>query len=188
MKQRCPTSEEFLKIVHQVDNPGLNAMTFALLAALANFKGDRVDAKRYTLLVKENYEIMGDRRGVLRSKSDLAHILRLEGHIDDAEAYYRQTILGWQEFGQPAAVAHQVECFAFIALARGQFERSARLLGAAASARKSLHAASIDPLEIATMSQAMDQLAEALGEVDRDKVMAKGKWLSLDDAVQVALS
>ena len=62
-------------------------MTFALLAAVANFSGDLVEAKRNTLLVKENYEAMGDRRGILRSQSDLAHFLRREGHIDEAEAY-----------------------------------------------------------------------------------------------------
>ena len=45
-----------------------------------------------------------------------------------------------------------------------------------------------DPHEVADMTQAMVQLAAAMGEVEREKVMAEGSLISLDDAVQVALS
>ena len=163
-------------------------MAFALFAAMASFSGDLVEAKTNTLFVKENYEAMGDRRGILRSQSDLAHILRQEGDIDEAEATYRQTIVGWQEFGQLAAVAHQIECFAYIAVARGEFERAARLLGAAANAREYLHAVSDRPDEIADMRQALEQLAAAMGERERDRALAEGKRINLDDAVQLALN
>jgi hypothetical protein len=38
------------------------------------------------------------------------------------------------------------------------------------------------------MEQAMKQLAGAMGEVERDRVMAEGSEMSMDEAVALALS
>jgi hypothetical protein len=50
-----------------------------------------------------------------------------------------------------------------------------------------LNAVSSDPREIAELEQAMVQLADAMGEAERDRVIAEGKRMSLDDAVLLAL-
>jgi hypothetical protein len=120
-------------------------------------------------------------------KWEIPYILRQGGILEEAEGYYRQSINGWQELGQLPAVAHQVECFAFIAIARSEYEHAARLLGAAGRAREELNAVSEDPQEIEDLALAMQQLAEAMGEEERDKALANGRLISLDDAVQLAL-
>ena len=81
------------------------------------------------------------------SRSELAHIYRHEGRWDEAAAIYRQTILTWQEQGHQAAVAHQLECFAYLAILRGDFEYAAQLLGAAGIARQRTWSQSVGTLD-----------------------------------------
>ena len=120
-------------------------------------------------------------------QSALAHLLREEGNLEEAEIYYRQSIVGWQELGHRPAVAHQIECLAFSAIAQGEHELAAKLLGAAGNARQELNAFSEDPQEIQELALAMEQLTEAMGE-ERDNLLAAGSLISLDDAVQMALN
>jgi tetratricopeptide (TPR) repeat protein len=155
---------------------------------MAESKGDHEEAKKDILSALEDYKSMNHRRGIAMGQSALAHLLRGEGNLEEAEAYYRQSIVAWQEQGHLPAVAHQLECFAFIAIARGQHEHAARLLGAAKETREQLNALSEDPREIKELAMAMEQLAEAMGEEQRDKIMAEGSLISLDDAVQIALA
>ena len=117
----------------------------------------------------------------------MAHILRQEGAIEEAEVYYRLSIVGWQELGHRSAVAHQLECLAYIAIEKGEFTHAAALLGAAGETRERLDALSEDPQEISDLARAMEQLAEAMGEEGRDKAIAEGRLISLDGAVQLAL-
>jgi len=67
-------------------------------------------------------------------------------------------------------------------------EQAAHLLGQASATRVALNAFSTDPLEIAEMEQAMAQLAEVLGEEERDRLMLAGSEMSMDEAVALALS
>ena len=121
------------------------------------------------------------------TRAELAHIARQSGNYEEAEAYYRQSIVGWQELGHPSALAHQVECFAYIALERGQYAHAALLLGAAGNAREQKNMLSTAPHEIAELEQALERLAAAMGEEERDGAMAEGSLMNLDDAVQIAL-
>jgi hypothetical protein len=50
-----------------------------------------------------------------------------------------------------------------------------------------LNTPSTDPLEIFEMEQAMKQLVGEMGEDERNRVMAEGTQMSLDDAVTLAL-
>ncbi len=180
--------QEAIEIIKRINSPYLNAIALAARAAFATATNNLDEAKELYLQVIENGKAMNERSGAIRSMSDLAHLLRREGDLEGAEAYYRETIVIWQEQGHRSAIAHQLECFAFIAIARGQHEHAARLLGAATETRKRLDAVSIDPQEVAELAGAMDQLAEAMGEDERDKVIAEGRNISLDDAVMLALN
>ncbi len=164
------------------------AGTYGVQARLARLLGDLDEAKKYILTALEDYQALNHRRGIAMAQSALAHLLRQEGKHEEAEFYYRQSIVGWQEQGHRSAVAHQLECFAFIALARGQYERAARLLGTAKEIREQINALSEDPQEIEELAQAMDQLANALGEAARDNAMDAGRMVKLGGAVQAVLT
>jgi hypothetical protein len=98
-------------------------------------RGDLEDARRFAALIPL-FQELGDRHRVNMVKSELAHIERHEGHLDNAESAYRETILQWKRLGHRAAVAHQLESFAFIAHRREDRLRAARLYGAAESLRE----------------------------------------------------
>jgi hypothetical protein len=121
------------------------------------------------------------------TRSMLAHIYRNEGQLDEALALYRQTILAWQEQGHQSAVAHQLECFAYIAMVGQQYEHAAQLLGAAQKARARLNAHSTDVQEIDELARAMSQLEVEMGTSEMDRMLKKGALMSLDEAVAFAL-
>jgi tetratricopeptide (TPR) repeat protein len=178
--------QEAVEISRKV-NTRLDAGVFGVQARLARSLGKIDEAKRTIELALEDYETMNHRRGIVMGQSALAHIFRQEGNLDQAESYYRQSIVGWQELGHRPAVAHQIECLAYIAVARGEHMHAALLLGAAANARQELNSLSEDPQEIQDLTLAMEQLSEFMGEKKRDKALAEGRLISLDEAVQIAV-
>jgi predicted ATPase/class 3 adenylate cyclase len=182
-----PYYEESVKSMQRVDNPRMNASMFAGRAQIAYLRGDVGGARQLLLTGIENSAALRDWRTVNSYRSNLAHLLRREGDVDEAERYYRETIVAYQEMGQMPAVCHQLECFAYVAIARGGYERAARLLGAAGRAREELNAFSTDAQEIEEYDRAMSQLEEVMGEEERDRAMAEGSLINLDDAVQIAV-
>ncbi len=51
-----------------------------------------------------------------------------------------------------------------------------------------MNAQSEDPQDIQELAAAMEQLAKAMGESKRDRTMAEGRLMNLDDAVQATLN
>jgi tetratricopeptide (TPR) repeat protein len=153
--------EHFEEAIHKLENFGatmMNAWAYIARAQMAMAYGDTTNAQENLLLASDTYDKLGDQRMGATARSMLAHIYRNEGRLDEALAVYRQTILAWQEQGHQSAVAHQLECFAYIAIAGGRVERAAYLLGAAEQARERLNAHSTDLKEIDELAQAMSQL------------------------------
>jgi len=156
-------------------------------ARLAHIEGDEAESERSLLLALEVEEKMKDHRMAATIRSRLAHNYREAGRLDAAGAQYRRTILSWQEQGHQTAVANQVECFAYIANSRGNHAHAARLLGAAQAARQRLNEPITYPNEMAENTAVMQQLAGSMGEAERDKALAEGARLNLDEAVVLAL-
>ncbi|MFO7583821.1 MAG: adenylate/guanylate cyclase domain-containing protein [Anaerolineales bacterium] len=183
-----PHFQRVIEIAGEFNNPRINANVLQIQARMAALQGEPETAKDYFLKAIDDFRAINDQRNVLHSKSDLAHLYRRTGKFQEARQLYRETIKGWQEEGSLPAVAHQLECFAITAIASGNNKHAARLLGRAKATREELNTPSTDPLEIFEMEQAMKQLAGAMGEVERDRVMAEGSEMSMDEAVALALS
>jgi len=52
------------------------------------------------------------------------------GKIVEAKKIYNETLKGWQNLGNRAAIANQLEGFAFIALTEEEPQRAVKLFGA----------------------------------------------------------
>jgi predicted ATPase len=191
-RQEFTTAMAYLQKVNQMvsalNNPRFNAILLQTKANLSALQGDVEAAKKNFLEAIENSRAINDLRNTLHSKSDLAHLYRRNGKLQEALALYRETIGRWQEEGSLPALAHQLESFAYIAISQTKMEHAARLLGKARATRAASNAFSTDPMEIAEMEQAMAQLAEVLGKEERDRVMVEGSEMSMDEAVALALS
>ena len=79
---------------------------------------------------------MDDRIQSLIARSEVAHLMRRQGNLQSALPIYRETILAFQDIGNEAAIAHQLECFGYMAITEEQPERAAQLIGAAQGLRE----------------------------------------------------
>jgi hypothetical protein len=127
---------------------------------------------------------------VIAMQSERAHVERQMGHFPQALALYAKTITRWQELGHRAALAHELECFAFIAIAQSQAQwaaqRAACLLGAAEALRESLDA----PMRANERGQYDQNLAALHLQMDAGAfatAWAQGRSLTMEQAVQLAL-
>ncbi len=69
------------------------------------------------------FQEVGAPFNIILEKSNLAHLERQQGNYMRALEYYRETIVAFRDIAQTGAVAHQMECFGFIAIAQSQNER-----------------------------------------------------------------
>ena len=132
------------------------------------------------------YTELDDDRFVLVTRSDLGHVLRDAGELDEAETIYRETLAGWAHAGNRGAIANQYESFAFIATDRGEQQRAATLLGAAASLRD-LTGARMMPWERQTYDAALARVRRAMEPAAFDAAWMSGIGLDQETAIALAM-
>jgi len=177
---------ESVRLYRQMGSAWGTASSLLSWGSVASTGGDTVAARP---LLEECLSIFLERHDPRRAnmaRSELAHLERHEGHVAQAQALYRRTIVAWEELGNRGAVAHQLECLAFLARGEGQGERAARLLGAAEAAR----AAASSPMwsdQRPEYDRELEALRGQLGEAALASAWAAGRSLTLDAAVTYAL-
>ncbi|HKG55073.1 MAG TPA: hypothetical protein VKB04_12495 [Anaerolineales bacterium] len=119
--------------------------------------------------------------------SELGHVARALGNISEAKELYQQTLTRFQDQGHRPAIAHQLECFAFIAIAEKQPERAAKLFGAAEALRERINAKMAD-LESIEYNNAVIRIQYLLDEADFNSLWAQGRALTMEQAIRFALS
>ena len=117
-------------------------------------------------------------------QSMFAHALRGLGDLDKASMYYRKTIRLWQDRGHRAAIAHQLECFGFISLAKEHFARAAKLLSAAQTLRDAVSSVRT-PEEQKEFEAATTSLQSKT--YDFDKIWEEGNSMTIEQAIEYAL-
>jgi tetratricopeptide (TPR) repeat protein len=157
------------------------------LGMTARFQGRFDEAReRFSPLLKVFHD-MGDQHRANMIHSECAHMERLEGHHDRAASMYRETILEWQRLGHRAAVANQLECFAFIAKVHEQVERAAKLFGAAETLREKIKI----PMSEVEQVEYDCEVADLKANMDHKEftsLWAEGKSMTMEGAIQFALS
>jgi hypothetical protein len=166
-------------------NPNVIAGVATIQGSLLGRAGRTDEAVARYATAMARFAELGDERGVLVARSDVAHMLRRAGRLDEAEASYAETIGSWVYLGNRGAVANQLENVAYLAIEREQLGRAATLLGAAETIR-----------EVAGTPMAFDEVEEYAGFVDRVRAAlpaaefasawAAGGALSMTDAVALA--
>jgi len=119
--------------------------------------------------------------------SELGHIARHTGDMTQARRIYQETIKGFQDLGNRSAIAHQLECFAFIAISEEEPQRAAKLFGTAEALRERINAPMTDQERI-EYDQAAAQLRSLLAETEFNSLWAEGRALTIEQAIQFALN
>lgn len=149
---------------------------------IKKFDVARVNLKTARQVMQE----LGSIRNVSMIKSELAHILRYEGNYIEAIPAYQETIREWQRMGHRSAVAHQLECMAFIAKAREQTEKSTRLLGAAEALRERIEI-NMTPQELKEYEEEIADLKVNMDAKEFESLWADGRSMTMDEAIGLAL-
>jgi predicted ATPase/class 3 adenylate cyclase len=148
--------------------------------------GDLESAESIYREANDGFQGYGEPAQMNITRSELAHTLRRQGKWEQALPLYRETILYFRDRGHEPAVANQLECFAYIAIAQEEPEKAGRLLGAAQAIRERRHNPIHLPWETADYENAVKQLSEMLGGAGRDAAIDEGRSLTLDAAVSLA--
>ena len=118
--------------------------------------------------------------------SEVAHELRQAGDLEKALHYYRKGILLWQGFGHRAAVAHQLECFGFIALEQRKHKRAATLLSIAENLR-GLSNSLRTPAEQKEYEESKNKLQAQMTESAFNNAWNEGLAMTMEKAIETAL-
>jgi non-specific serine/threonine protein kinase len=94
----------------------------------------------------------------------------------------------WQEMGQQAFVAHELESFAFIAQRQNQAERAERLLGAAEALRERIGTSAIGVGRLEKeYESAVSWLHSQFDETAYPAHWSEGCAMTMDQAISYAL-
>jgi predicted ATPase/class 3 adenylate cyclase len=156
------------------------------IGMMAKYTGDFKVSRENLTNVLPLFQKMGDIQRVMMIQSEFGHMQRYEGHFDKAEQTYRETIVAWQKIGHFAAVAHQLELFAFIAFAHGQSQRAARLFGAAEALREHVNI-QMSHFERLEYDKQVAELRHSMDERALRDFWAEGRGMTTEQAVQFAL-
>ena len=132
------------------------------------------------------YQEIGAHFNVIIVKSNLAHMERELGDYSLALDLYRETIVAFRDVGQLGAVAHQLECFGFIAIAQDQNERALQLF-AAAHALRERAVTLMTPDEQVYYDEQLKCLRARSDQVAFDAAWSKASMVSMDDAITLAI-
>jgi predicted ATPase/class 3 adenylate cyclase len=132
------------------------------------------------------YDEIGATFNVFLEKSNLAHLERRTGNYASALEYYRETIGAFRDMGQTGAVAHQLECFGFIALAQNQNERALHLF-AAANALREKAGTPMRPDEQIYFDHQLKVLHEKIDMMEFDSIWSAGHIMTMEQAIEFAL-
>jgi hypothetical protein len=122
---------------------------------------------------------------VLLNKCNLAHLERQFGNHQQALQQYRETIVGFHEVGQLGAVAHQLECFGFLAMEDDQNERALRLFAAADTLREKV-GSPMTSEEQSYFDEQIKTLRQRLDTVQLDRIWTDGRGLMMEQALAFA--
>jgi tetratricopeptide (TPR) repeat protein len=178
--------EEAIELAREFGNLWMIAALLRVRGNINQTLGDLNEARQYYEEALEALQPLGNRYAVNAIRSDLAENLRMSGENEAAEALYRETLIGWQEEGHQPMIAHQLECFAYLAMARYEYLHAAKIIGAAEAIREDMAEDSRLPSEKTEFAEAMDILKESLGEAELEAAIEAGHQMSTDEAIKYA--
>jgi tetratricopeptide (TPR) repeat protein len=178
--------EKGLALLKNTPNHFWQTMLLFGLGMVARFQGRFDEARGHFAPLLTVFRDMGDQHRTNMIHSECAHMERLEGHHEKAASMYRETILEWKRLGHRAAVANQLECFAFIAKIQEQPERAIQLLGAAERLREIIKIPMSEVEQVEYDREVADLKANA-GEKEFASHWAEGRSMTMEGAIELAL-
>jgi len=143
-------------------------------------RGNYKVAKRIFEDGREIFKRLGSLNFQLVMQSEIGHVERHTGNLSQAKAIYQETIRGWQEIGNRAAIAHQLECFGFLAIADEEPQRAISLFSAAETLRERIQSPRVEHEQI-EYDQSVAQLRDTMiPDPEFNKCWAEGRSMTME--------
>jgi non-specific serine/threonine protein kinase len=157
------------------------------LGVVARSEGDRA---RAIALFEESLSVSnetGDTSGTAAAQLLLGNMARREGQHERATRLYRESLAAVKTIGDRQGAAMCLAALSRVALAAGRPARAARLLGAAERLLEVI-GWTFPPGERAGHDRAVRAVRDALGSEEYERVSGLGALMTLDQAVDYAMS
>jgi anthranilate/para-aminobenzoate synthase component II len=179
--------QKALEMTDEIAATWTGLMMYFATARGAIYRRDYAIARERLMYCLPFFIEMKDEHRVNMVNSEFAHMDRYEGKFHEAEERYRKTIRIWQKLGHRAAVAHQLECIAFLAKVHEEPERALHLLGAAEILREKIKI-QMQPPEREEYESEVADLRASVTEQEFTRLWAQGRALTREQAIQLALN
>lgn len=179
-------TEQALRISQEAGIEYTAALAYEIKGVIAVHSGEYETARALFEKAERDFEQVGADFNVLLTKANLAHLERQHGNPQRAFEIYCATIVAFRDVGQIGAVAHQLECFGFLALAQAQYARALQLF-AAANALREKGSMLMTPDEQVYFDEQLKIGHEQLGEAEFKKAWESGRAMNMDRAIAYAI-
>ena len=156
-------------------------------ACVASDQGEYAEARS---LLNESLMIrrqLGDKAGLALSLNTLADVVLDEGEFGDARPLLNESLEINRELGDQTAIAYLIEDYSGLAAAEAKPQKALQLAGFAAALRESI-GAPLPPAEQARVDRMLAPARAALAESIAVAEWEAGRSLSLEQAIESALS
>jgi predicted ATPase len=129
---------------------------------------------------------LGDYWGIAGTLTDLGNLAREQRQAPAANSHYRESLKIFQALEHKRGIARLLECFACLAAAQLEAERSLRLAGAAAALRQNI-GAPLTPAEQAKLEALLDPARRALTNTASATAWLDGWSIPIEKAIEEVL-
>lgn len=178
---------ESLAVQRQLADTNCTAISVGYLGMSALEREDVATAHDLLEQSLAGFEEVAARASITRTVSWLGAAHLVDGNVADAEADYLKSLRIERGLPNRQRTAALLEGLAAVAFRRGQLDRSAQLLGAAASVLGDLAPSPLPPRLAAQREHVPNQVRQALGEEAWTAAHASGQALSREEAIALAL-
>jgi tetratricopeptide (TPR) repeat protein len=174
--------DEAVSLGAKLQNDWAAAMSLFGMARVAGLMGDLDTARAKFLESATLAKKMGNKRQMYSCYSELAHVLRENGKLDEPLSIYRDLLPKWRDIGHRAAVAHELECIAYLLSKKGEPQRAVKILGAADSLRKLIESTAT-PVELAEYEKELSAIRSKMDSREFETVWEEGQKLDMEEAI-----
>ena len=178
---------EALAIIRELDEPVWEGVALRDLGITVGITGAHDTAVEHHMEALAIWRGLDHLWGVPAALRDLAHEMIHLGDYAKAAALYHESLIGWSRLRERLHIGGNLRGLARVAMATGQAEQSARLLGAVEAFDEAMGLV-LPPEEREQQDQIASAVRAALGEATFAAALNDGRTLTFDDVVAVGLT
>lgn len=177
--------EESLDIRYKLKDQWAIATSLNNLGYLNQDQGDYESARTQLEVAIGLQREIGDRLMLAIALNNLGNVARAQGNYAEAQQLYEESLTINKGLGDREGIAYLLQDIGSLAVLQGQAERALRLSGAMEELRQQI-GAPLPPTELANFEKLLESARQNLGEAAAASVIAEGRAMSLEAAIDYA--